>query len=73
MGKVDVSVLAHGGGPTGQAEAVMLGIARALQAKNPLLHGALADGGYLTRDSRMVERKMYGHKKSRRSFQFSKR
>ena len=73
IGKVDISVLAHGGGPTGQAEAVMLGIARALQAKNPLLHGALADGGYLTRDSRMVERKMYGHKKSRRSFQFSKR
>ena len=73
VGKVDISVLAHGGGPTGQAEAVMLGIARALQAKNPLLHGALADGGYLTRDSRMVERKMYGHKKSRRSFQFSKR
>jgi small subunit ribosomal protein S9 len=73
IGKVDISVLAHGGGPTGQAEAMMLGIARALQAKNPLLHGALADGGYLTRDSRMVERKMYGHKKSRRSFQFSKR
>ncbi len=73
LGKVDISVLAHGGGPTGQAEAMMLGIARALQAKNPLLHGALADGGYLTRDSRMVERKMYGHKKSRRSFQFSKR
>ena len=73
LGKVDVSALAHGGGPTGQAEAMMLGIARALQAKNPLLHGALADGGYLTRDSRMVERKMYGHKKSRKSFQFSKR
>lgn len=73
LGKVDISVLAHGGGPTGQAEAMMLGIARALQAKNPLLHGALSDGGFLTRDSRMVERKKYGFKKARRSFQFSKR
>ena len=50
-----------------------LGISRALQAKNPALHPALADGGFLTRDSRMVERKKYGHKKARRSFQFSKR
>ncbi len=73
FGKVDVAVRAQGGGPTGQAEAVMLGIARALQAKNPLLHGALADGGFLTRDSRMVERKKYGFKKARKSFQFSKR
>ena len=73
FGKVDIAARAEGGGPTGQAEAMMLGIARALQVKNPLLHGALADGGFLTRDSRMVERKMYGHKKSRRSFQFSKR
>ena len=40
---------------------------------NPLLHGALADGGFLTRDSRMVERKKYGYKKARKSFQFSKR
>lgn len=73
FGKVDISARAEGGGPTGQAEAMMLGIARALQAKNPLLHGALADGGYLTRDSRMVERKKYGRKKARKSFQFSKR
>ncbi len=73
LGKVDIWARVQGGGGTGQAEAMMLGVARALQAKNPLLHGALADGGYLTRDSRMVERKMYGHKKSRRSFQFSKR
>ena len=51
----------------------MLGIARALQAKNPTLHGALSDGGFLTRDSRMVERKKFGFKKARRSFQFSKR
>lgn len=73
LGKVDVIAKAQGGGPTGQAEAVMLGVARALQAKNPLLHGTLADGGYLTRDSRMVERKKYGFKKARKSFQFSKR
>ncbi len=73
LGKVDIAARAEGGGPTGQAEAMMLGIARALQAKNPLLHGALADGGFLTRDSRMVERKKYGFKKARRSFQFSKR
>ena len=73
LGKVDVIAKAQGGGPTGQAEAIMLGVARALQAKNPLLHGALADGGYLTRDSRMVERKKYGFKKARKSFQFSKR
>ena len=63
----------NGGGTTGQAGAIVLGIARALEAINPNLHAALAEGGYLTRDSRMVERKKYGHKKSRRSFQFSKR
>lgn len=73
LGKVDIVALAHGGGPTGQAEAMMLGVARALQAKNPLLHGALSDGGFLTRDSRMVERKKFGFKKARKSFQFSKR
>ena len=73
FGKVDIAARAEGGGPTGQAEAMMLGIARALQAKNPMLHGALADGGFLTRDSRMVERKKYGFKKARKSFQFSKR
>ena len=72
-GKVDISVSVHGGGPTGQAGAIVLGVARALQAKQPEFHAALADGGYLTRDSRMVERKKYGRKKARRSFQFSKR
>ena len=71
--KVDILVAVHGGGPTGQAGAIVLGIARALQAKNPDFHGTLADGGFLTRDSRMVERKKYGRKKARRSFQFSKR
>ena len=73
LGSVDVWVRVNGGGPTGQAGAIVLGIARALQAKNPNLHEALSDGGYLTRDGRMVERKKYGYKKARKSFQFSKR
>jgi small subunit ribosomal protein S9 len=73
QGKVDVWVRVEGGGTTGQAGAVVLGIARALQALNPDLHHTLSDGGFLTRDSRMVERKKYGLKKARRSFQFSKR
>lgn len=73
LGQIDVWVRVNGGGTTGQVGAIVLGIARALEAINPNLHGVLADGGYLTRDSRMVERKKYGHKKSRRSFQFSKR
>lgn len=73
LGTVDVWVRVDGGGTTGQSGAIVLGIARALQAKNPTLHHILADGGYLTRDSRMVERKKYGLRKARRSFQFSKR
>ena len=73
FGSVNVWVRVNGGGPTGQAGAIVLGIARALQAKNPNLHEALSDGGYLTRDGRMVERKKYGYKKARKSFQFSKR
>ena len=72
-GKVNVWVRVQGGGTTGQAGAIILGIARALQAKNPTLHHDLSTGGYLTRDGRMVERKKYGFKKARRSFQFSKR
>ncbi|MCA9079892.1 MAG: 30S ribosomal protein S9 [Planctomycetaceae bacterium] len=72
-GKVDVAIRVRGGGPTGQTGAVVLGIARALQAKNPGLHHQLHAGGFLTRDGRMVERKKYGFKKARRSFQFSKR
>lgn len=71
--QVDVWVRVSGGGTTGQAGAIVLGIARALQARQPELHPVLSDGGYLTRDSRMVERKKYGYKKARRSFQFSKR
>jgi small subunit ribosomal protein S9 len=73
LGKVDIAVRASGGGINGQAGAVILGIARAIQALDPEKHGALSDGGFLTRDDRMVERKKYGHKKARRSFQFSKR
>lgn len=73
FGKVDVWVRVNGGGITGQTGAVVLGIARALQARNPEFHAILAEGGYLTRDGRMVERKKYGKRKARRSFQFSKR
>ncbi len=72
-GNVDVFVNVKGGGTTGQAGAVMLGVARALQVMRPDLHEALSSGHYLTRDSRMVERKKYGYKKARKSFQFSKR
>ena len=72
-GKVDVWIRVNGGGTTGQAGAVVLGIARALEAMDPSLHSRLAEGGYLTRDGRMVERKKYGFKKARKSFQFSKR
>jgi small subunit ribosomal protein S9 len=73
LGQVDVKIKAEGGGVNGQAGAIVLGIARAVQAIAPEQHGALSDGGYLTRDDRMVERKKYGHRKARRSFQFSKR
>lgn len=73
LGNVDVWVRVNGGGSTGQTGAVVLGIARALQAQNPEVHHKLSEGGFLTRDGRMVERKKYGLKKARRSFQFSKR
>ncbi len=73
LGKVDVFVNVRGGGPTGQAGAIMLGVARALKTANTQYEDALRNGGYLTRDSRMVERKKYGRAGARRSFQFSKR
>jgi small subunit ribosomal protein S9 len=73
FGQVDIWVRATGGGVNGQAGAVILGVARAIQALHPEQHGALSDGGFLTRDDRMVERKKYGRRKARRSFQFSKR
>lgn len=70
---VDIWVRVTGGGTTGQTGAVILGVARALQVKDPTLHHQLSSGGFLTRDDRMVERKKYGRRKARRSFQFSKR
>ncbi|HDS84992.1 MAG TPA: 30S ribosomal protein S9 [Phycisphaerales bacterium] len=70
---LDVFIRVEGGGTTGQAGAVMLGIARALKSYDPTLLPALREGGYLTRDSRMVERKKPGKPGARRSFQFSKR
>jgi len=73
LGNLDVFVNVKGGGTTGQAGATMLGIARALKAYDPNLMQALRDGGYLTRDSRMVERKKPGKPGARKSFQFSKR
>jgi small subunit ribosomal protein S9 len=71
--KIDCWANVKGGGIASQAGAVMLGLARALVKMRPDLEPALRDKGYLTRDSRMVERKKYGHKKARKSFQFSKR
>ena len=70
---MDVFVNVKGGGTTGQAGAVVLGIARALRDYDESFMGALRDGGYLTRDSRMVERKKPGQKGARKRFQFSKR
>jgi small subunit ribosomal protein S9 len=69
----DVSVNVEGGGITGQAEAVRLGIARALVELNPEHKPVLRKEGFMTRDSRMVERKKPGRRKARRKFQFSKR
>lgn len=69
----DVFVNVKGGGTTGQADAIKLGVARALKDYDPSLLKVLRDGDYLTRDSRMVERKKAGKPGARRSFQFSKR
>lgn len=73
IGNFDINCTVIGGGLSGQAGAVRLGISRALDAYDAIFHKALRQGGFLTRDSRVVERKKYGHKKARRSFQFSKR
>lgn len=73
VGNFDIDCNVNGGGLSGQAGAVRLGIARALDEYDTVFHKALRTGGFLTRDSRVVERKKYGHKKARRSFQFSKR
>ena len=69
----DVSATVKGGGLSGQAGAVKHGISKALQLYEPSLRAALKSAGFLTRDSRVVERKKFGKRKARRSFQFSKR
>ena len=72
-GQFDVVCTVSGGGLSGQAGAVRHGLSKALMNYEPDLRGALKKGGFLTRDSRVVERKKYGRAKARRSFQFSKR
>jgi small subunit ribosomal protein S9 len=73
LDKFDVKINAAGGGMKGQAEAAKLGIARALLEQNAEYRPALKAAGVLKRDPRSVERKKFGHKKARRSYQFSKR
>jgi small subunit ribosomal protein S9 len=73
LGQYDLTVSVAGGGLSGQAGAVRHGLAKALTHYEPELRPALKHEGFLTRDSRVVERKKYGKKKARRSFQFSKR
>ncbi|MBL4628782.1 MAG: 30S ribosomal protein S9 [Roseicyclus sp.] len=72
-GEFDVMATVKGGGLSGQAGAVKHGISKALQLYEPSLRAALKAAGFLTRDSRVVERKKYGKAKARKSFQFSKR
>ena len=72
-GQYDVIATVKGGGLSGQAGAVKHGIAQALTRYEPALRGVVKQAGFLTRDSRVVERKKYGKAKARRSFQFSKR
>lgn len=72
-GQFDIIATVIGGGLSGQAGAVRHGISKALTYYEPGLRGVLKKGGFLTRDSRTVERKKYGKAKARRSFQFSKR
>ncbi len=73
LNSVDIFVNAQGGGVTGQAEAIRLGLARALIQLDPKLRPVMRKEGFLTRDPRMVERKKYGQPKARRRFQHSKR
>jgi small subunit ribosomal protein S9 len=72
-GKIDVLARCTGGGPSGQAGAVVMGLARALLKFDPQMEAPLRNAGFLTRDSRMKERKKYGQRGARRRFQFSKR
>ncbi|MEM8756837.1 MAG: 30S ribosomal protein S9 [Planctomycetota bacterium] len=73
LGKMDIFIRVHGGGHTGQAQAIRLGIARALRDYDPTLEDVLRENGYLTVDSRRVERKKPGQPGARANFQFSKR
>ncbi len=73
QGQFDVTCTVSGGGLSGQAGAVRHGLSKALSHYEPDLRSVLKRGGFLTRDSRVVERKKYGRAKARRSFQFSKR
>jgi small subunit ribosomal protein S9 len=72
-GQYDIWCTVKGGGLSGQAGAVRHGISRAMTFYEPTLRAVLKKSGFLTRDSRVVERKKYGRRKARRSFQFSKR
>ena len=72
-GQFDIRVRVRGGGPTGQADAVRMGLARALVEHDEDLRPVLRAGGFLTRDARKVERKKPGRPKARKRFQFSKR
>ena len=72
-GKMDVFVNADGGGPSGQTGAIVMGLGRALLKYDTNLEAPLREAGFLTRDSRMKERKKYGQRGARRRFQFSKR
>lgn len=73
VGKFDISVNVSGGGPSGQAGAIKHGITKALLEADPELRAVLKKAGFITRDSRVKERKKYGRRAARRSFQFSKR
>ena len=73
IGKFDIFVNVCGGGPSGQAGAIKHGITKALMEADADLRGALKKAGFITRDSRVKERKKYGKRSARRSFQFSKR
>ena len=72
-GRYDALITVAGGGPSGQADAIKLGVARALLHVDPNFRPTLKQGGYLSRDQRIVERKKYGLKKARRAPQYSKR
>jgi small subunit ribosomal protein S9 len=71
--KYDVKLTVAGGGPTGQADAISLALARGIAILEPVTHRAMRDAGLLTRDARVKERKKYGRRGARRGFQFSKR